>query len=832
MLSKDLFVSLSNGEDVKTCGEERTPCRHLEYTILRFATNTSTTIHTDGGIDKRLNYNFSNTLNITGNLTVQKWGENRYCPTLISNSTQISLFRIKSRMISLKFSDVCFYNVGIFDFVASGSVNFQRCVLEKCILINHLTPLTRIQMNISNTRIQYEYTMKRRRIQTLISATFVNTSGDAFKFMRLYKNCGRLLIKNCSFNNSTFVTIAFCSNYCTMIENTSFSGSGPKNYVILSGNRSVIIRNCEFRNMHFRGTHLFKATILNSRFTLLENKTTIFFFSVRTVEIRGCVFLSNRGYTGTVGLRTVDNASIENCIFQNNSAFEGGAIHSENSTLVIRDSNLTGNKAFISGGAIFSSDKSITLSNVSVSGTGDGPVTGRHFYLTGAENVLENVSLTVSNNTDISPVMIFYDKSAIGSLKVLKLNMNCPIGHSAEYSAFRKLQSGFRKYMALSCKPCGRGKYNLTRGKIFLKTKKRLQVDTPTCSSCELGGVCDSRIKSAGNYWGYLSQNNHVIFTPCLENYCCSPHTTPCTSYDTCAERRTGKLCGVCEEGFSLNFFSASCISNDHCTRLSRSMYYVGHIVLSVVYAVFLMYLKDIMTFLKRNLISNDKRRSERTTSQVSALPSTSQRAVEQDHEEEVPVPVVVAPIPAEDASSKNLISGLIKITFFFYQVESLLRVHTSLKGNYLYNSWLIQGLLSFVFNIKMNIDSNSLIFCPFKNLDSIGKIALKASFIPTLFVVLLSFYWGYCFIYTVRKYVRKPREEQNEGNEYHVLDDAEEMEYMISPFLIRVKSCAVKLTLLGYITISTFAFKCVNCVSLGDESSHLYVQGICFFTS
>ena len=31
VFSRDLYVSLSNGEDVESCGEERTPCKHLEY---------------------------------------------------------------------------------------------------------------------------------------------------------------------------------------------------------------------------------------------------------------------------------------------------------------------------------------------------------------------------------------------------------------------------------------------------------------------------------------------------------------------------------------------------------------------------------------------------------------------------------------------------------------------------------------------------------------------------------------------------------------------------------------------------------------------------------
>ena len=709
----------------------------------------------------------------------------------------------KSEMISLKFSGVCFYDVSIFDFLTSGSVDFQRCLLEHCLLINEVTLLTRIKMTISNTRIRYVDAMSDGDTETLISVTIVDSFSDVFNG-NFWHSCGSMIIKNSSFNNSSFMS--WCHNYT------------PK----VTTNRTLSIHNCEFRSASLVVRNSFKVTILDSRFTQSVNTTNfIVVILVKRVELHGCAVLNNKGTSGTVRFENVVNdVDIRNCTFQNNSAFEGGAIYSKNSKLVIRDSTFIENTATISGGAIFSSGGSTTLSNVYVSGPAYGPVTGRHLYFTRTETLLENVTLNVNNKTDISPVMMLYNihDTLIYDITLSKLHLNCPIGHTAH------TWIPYYGYLILFCKACGLGKYNLTRGKIFIKTQKIPKVDELACSSCELGGVCNSHIKSAGNYWGYVSDRNHVIFTPCLENYCCSPHTTPCTSYDTCAERRTGKLCGVCEEGFSLNFFSASCISNDHCTGLSRSMYHIGHIVLSLMYALFLLYLKDIITYLKRKLISNDEKPPERRTLRVSMLPSTSQVPMEPDDENGVLGPAAVAPIPAEDTFSKNMISGLIKIAFFFYQVESLLRVHTSLKGNYRYNSWLIQGLLSFVFNIKMNIDSKSLIFCPFKDLDSIGKIALKASFIPSLFVVLLSLYWGYCFIYTVRKYVRKTRKDQNEGNKYHVLDDAEEME---SPILIRVKRCAVKLTLLGYIAISTFAFKCINCVPLGGGSSHLYVQGI-----
>ena len=74
-------------------------------------------------------------------------------------------------------------------------------------------------------------------------------------------------------------------------------------------------------------------------------------------------------------------------------------------------------------------------------------------------------------------------------------------------------------------------------------------------------------IKSKGNYWGYVnSQTGEIEFLRCPSTYCCAS-LVECSSYDTCRNGRTGRLCGSCPERTSISIFNGFRCTGDSCNN-------------------------------------------------------------------------------------------------------------------------------------------------------------------------------------------------------------------------------------------------------------------------
>ena len=435
-------------------------------------------------------------------------------------------------------------------------------------------------------------------------------------------------------------------------------------------------------------------------------------------------------------------------------------------------------------------------------------------------------------NTQSSPIAYFSDNGGKADLKLISVKIICPVGNNLERTRSYKSDNSFA-YWITYCIPCGKGMYNLSSGELSkYKNTTKVFLKMVNCSTCPPGGICNSAIASFGNYWGYADQKGSVTFIPCPIKYCCATHGTPCKSYDTCEKNRAGKLCGVCKDGFSLDLFSMRCISNAECTLLSRVIYLFGHVILAIIYVFGIMYINELGVFFKRCLTTNSDGPVARENSFAIPLLPNSTGISENDigdnnyeNNVEIIYDLAYKPLNKTDekgVKSKMMISGFIKIGFFFYQVESLLRVNTPVKSQYKYNFWTIRSLISSMYNIKMNAESNGLMFCPFIKLTAIGKATLKVSFIVTMFVILFILYWSHYILLSCKYWYFSHRKTGEDVIQR--LDDTVPT-YCKLPFNIRIKCCTIRLSLLGYMTISIFLFSCINCVPLG-QSVNLYIQG------
>ena len=119
------------------------------------------------------------------------------------------------------------------------------------------------------------------------------------------------------------------------------------------------------------------------------------------------------------------------------------------------------------------------------------------------------------------------------------------------------------------------------------------------CQPCPFGGHCSSgKIKALPNYWGHQHEDGQLMsFLPCPPQYCCNGIDVPCDSFDTCAPHRVGLLCGKCEKDFTQSLMSTACIADEMCD--DWWVWLVGFL-LAFSYLMWYMFGSNIITICKK----------------------------------------------------------------------------------------------------------------------------------------------------------------------------------------------------------------------------------------
>ena len=120
---------------------------------------------------------------------------------------------------------------------------------------------------------------------------------------------------------------------------------------------------------------------------------------------------------------------------------------------------------------------------------------------------------------------------------------------------------------------CDGGRYrsDIKSTEISLKKNERGQLKGKSlvspCVPCPVGINCDDEGPlPLPNYWGYTDKEGKIRMMRCPEDYCCKGGH--CQNLTSCAEGRTGTLCGQCETNTTESLFSAACISANQCQTL------------------------------------------------------------------------------------------------------------------------------------------------------------------------------------------------------------------------------------------------------------------------
>ena len=155
-----------------------------------------------------------------------------------------------------------------------------------------------------------------------------------------------------------------------------------------------------------------------------------------------------------------------------------------------------------------------------------------------------------------------------------------------------------------------------------------------------------------------------------------------------------------------------------------------------------------------------------------------------------------------EDTNSTS--GGLIKIFFFYYQMNDLLLLYRS-EIQYTLVDMLKKALRSF-FNLQPSALGATSLGCPVKRLNAVQKNLLK-SFFP--FMMLLSLTVIYVLVSVIVEISWK-----------------KSMTRFIHAFKISLQVASLQIILLGYSTLTSHILALLTCVPLADEKQVLLVDG------
>ena len=341
-------------------------------------------------------------------------------------------------------------------------------------------------------------------------------------------------------------------------------------------------------------------------------------------------------------------------------------------------------------------------------------------------------------------------------------------------------------YINVQCEQCPTKTYTLERGKLIFNKSNDIQ-----CQQCPRGGDCESGLVTAkSNFWGYKTKMN-VHFVQCPPGYCCN--TEDCVTYDSCHGNRSGTLCGQCPEGMSESLFSTQCISNTECSL--NYVFILGTITMLVLYLVFFLYHKEIVSILRTCLFSKRlslsiNNRNEQRNGAVSTGGNTSSP------------------------------SGIIKILFYYYQVCNLLRssVGFSRKGKFIHN---FENVISRVMNmILVNLPSFN---CPFANLRPVPKAIILHSVGYSLLALL-------CLLYLISKLFPIFRSSKRDSSrattlQYIATTRSDQNDTATKSVLQRIASAFTYISLLMYASSTQLCLSLLHCVPVGDNQV-LFLDG------
>ena len=637
----------------------------------------------------------------------------------------------------------------------------------------------------------------------IIDTTFENNTGAVAISSILLKQSSKDICQQFGRNVLVLVTR---SNFF----NNEKVGNGGALEVKFGPEIELSVTNCLFREN--------KAGIIPFSTPVLITGKPILFGSILE-DVIAYRFDGDSDIELDIAARSYGNQDPGNVTIEVSSAGFGGALYLQQGLFTITNCQFYNNSANKLGGSVFvSRDTTARFQTCQFhSDENHRNVTnGLIFYSQAAEVTLSNVQFYIGSLPPSKTAVIYQAEDVFksGVIRVTNMEITCSDNSRLTLETTTKIDlnwqssSRFQQYKVLQCYcvPCPESFYTLETGlyrtlgptmslpdiplrKITfgppppppLSVGVRYihnitHVDFP-CEPCPYGGQCDGALHSKLNYWGHRT-HNRVKFYSCLNGYCCTHKQ--CSKFDQCATFKRGTLCGACRNGYSEALFSVKCVPNSQCK--DYWMLVVG-LLLSLVYAIFLLFQNDVKEFVysapigkttivssvrrdeaavgalrKRNIKidahQNENCGNEKIENQV--------KSPHQDIHDQVQMHTLSSACSQsqkntnsklnfgnekskESVTDKKEEGGIFLILLFYYfQDASIIQVTTPYEPPEDFEIKTLKKVIGGLFSFQLHVLHLADSVCVFQGTTPGIKIVLKLLFIPTIFV-FLSLTYGIC---------------------------------------------------------------------------------------
>ena len=478
-------------------------------------------------------------------------------------------------------------------------------------------------------------------------------------------------------------------------------------------------------------------------------------------------------------------ASISDCVFQNNSAeYSGGAIYSNAHILNITRTSIM-------------SRQESQLMNI------DSELVRCKYRCN-----LRNVSFVVGHAKDGRIAALFGESNLALRLDQAS-KFTCPKGSTLIHRKLRDLSKRstpdprMKAFMmfAFFCLRCPLGHYSLGPS-VFMN----LTLNNQSCHKCFPGGVCQAGIiKAKNNFWGYRELDGHKVdFIQLHEGYGCNGNQ--CRDFNSCAKGRTGTLCATCKKGLTESMLSTKCISNIECNFVN---FWILASFLFFLYLIFFIFKKELISMLKiqrmkcwgrarltRDLPSDDYVRWDNDSiDDVNIMTRSDSRPAEENQRENT-----------SETRNSNIATAIIKIIFYFFQVESLLKTFS--YKTFSSTTINIKESLSSFFNLNF-IYQSSASTCAIYDATPIKKIQIRLGLIGSLFLAL----------FIAHAVVTLCIKNRARGERAHVVKKGK------LNLANKIVVASFEIFLLNYALFTNVIFKLLSCVKVNNDML-LHIQG------
>ena len=572
------------------------------------------------------------------------------------------------------------------------------------------------------------------------------------------------------------------------------------------GITKIIIADCIFFNIGYvlKANNIMRVNVSNSKFignygtrgssVTASNSEAIHFIkcTFRENQVVSKSMCGDRQLSGNGGaLLIIGKTSIiiEDSVFENNSA------------------SCVGDSAYID------SQKNIKLINTSfksskLSGTSSGTI----WYSISDKMSFNNVTFEETDTVRRSRTIYTADVKYIAVGNVAPY-FACPKGANVNFYPKTKHNTVTK----VECNFCPDKTYTL-EGSYATVTNfndSHRGIHAVTCQPCPFGATCTSKIRPKANFWGYVyNKKAHLI--SCPPGYCCQT-TEDCRSLESCNAKRQGALCGHCSEGYAESMFSGKCIQDSQC---NAGRFWGITITFCFGLLLILAYLQDILAVLFRRLdlkamLRCFPRRANSTHSRMFTASnglheqqnSSSQRTPNWEGtilESGSHIPTIPQIETQKKQENTSTTSCLIKILFFYYQMNALLVIYKSEYQLFIFNQ--IKSFFNNLFTFNANSETLSDLGCPFPGMDIVHKRLIKAS-MPCMMLGLAG---GILLIVVVSaKFIKSAV-----------------MSNYIASLKNRLSVTILQIILLGYSSLTSNIFSLLTCVSMVNGTKILFIRG------